>query len=328
MPVGTSNHRSATGAVVPFEQLPGDAVAAAGGKGASLARIATAGFPVPAGFVVCAQALQSFLDGEGAALIQGLVAGVDIQDQISLQKISTTICEWICNRAVPAGIEEEIHRAYSQLGRATENLLVAVRSSGVSEDSETASFAGQQETYLNVSGSANVVRKVRDCWASFFSPRALFYRGTKGSLTDTSMAVVVQEMVQADRSGVMFTVDPIQKRREYMVIEAVFGLGEGIVSGAITPDHLVIDRQNGSIVEEFVAFKATSVSWNSATGATCESELPEEKTNARVLDDADLSALCTLGLRLEEHFGKPQDVEWCIRDGQVFVLQSRPITVL
>jgi pyruvate, water dikinase len=207
-------------------------------------------------------------------------------------------------------------------------LLVAVRSSGISEDSQTASFAGQQETYLNVSGSANVVRKVRDCWASFFSPRALFYRGAKGALADTSMAVVVQEMVQAERSGVMFTVDPIQKRRQFMIIEAVFGLGEGIVSGAITPDHLVIDRKDGSTVEEFVAFKPTAIFRDCATGETGEVELPEEKASARVLGEADLSSLRVLGLRLEEHFGRPQDVEWCMRGEQVFLLQSRPITVL
>jgi pyruvate,water dikinase len=182
---------------------------------------------------------------------------------------------------------------------------VAVRSSGVSEDGAAASFAGQQETYLNVHGIEDVLRRVQECWASFFSPRALFYRSRKGALGDTRMAVVVQEMVEADKSGVMFTVDPIRGRYEYMVIEGAAGLGEAIVSGEITPDHYVVSREDGSIENQYVP-----------------------GGGAAVLTEDELAGLRTLGLRLEQLFGSPQDVEWCIRGNQVLLVQSRPITTL
>ena len=159
------------------------------------------------------------------------------------------------------------------------------------EDGLTASFAGQQESYLNVRGGDAVLDRVRECWASFFSPRALFYRAQKAVLADTRMAVVVQEMVQADKSGVMFTVDPIRNRRDCMVIEGAPGLGEAIVSGEITPDHYVVSRDDGAVVDKFI---------------------PDEE-RGRVLSDAELNGLRELGLRLEAFFGSPQDVEWCIR---------------
>ena len=179
---------------------------------------------------------------------------------------------------------------------------MAVRSSATAEDSEDASFAGQQETYLNVEGADEVCARVVDCWASFFSERALFYRSHKGSLDDLAMAVVVQRMVDADKAGVLFTVDPVQRRRDQMLIEGVRGLGEQVVSGELTPDHYVTDR----------------------AGSVKRSSLP----NGGVLVEAELHELAALGRRLEEHFGGPQDVEWAIAGGRVFLLQSRPVTTL
>jgi pyruvate,water dikinase len=205
---------------------------------------------------------------------------------------------------------------------------VAVRSSAVSEDGEAASFAGQQETFLSLRGVDAVLHAVRECWASFFTPRAMFYRAQKGVLADVQMAVVVQEMVRAEKSGVMFTADPIHKQPGHMVIEAVFGLGEGIVSGMITPDHYVIDRNDGSLVREFIAMQLRAVVHDVSGGGTAERELSEEEGSARVLDQEALEGLRQTGLRLEEFFGKPQDVEWCIRESELFLLQSRPITTL
>jgi pyruvate,water dikinase len=179
---------------------------------------------------------------------------------------------------------------------------VAVRSSATAEDSDAACFAGQQETYLNVEGADAICGRIVDCWASFFSERALFYRGHKGSLEDLGMAVVVQRMVDADRAGVLFTVDPVQRRRDQMLIEGVRGLGEQVVSGEVTPDHYVTDR----------------------AGSVKRSSLP----NGGVLNEAELRGLAELGLRLEEHFGGPQDVEWAIADGRAYLLQSRPVTTL
>ena len=172
-----------------------------------------------------------------------------------------------------------------------------------------------------------VVRRVRECWASFYSPRALFYRANKGDLNDTRMAVVVQEMVLADKSGVMFTVDPVSKARHNVVIEAVFGLGEGIVSGLITPDHYVLNRLDGSLVRQFVAMQPTAIV-HAAEGGTREIDLSEDQGASRVLSDLQLNSLLRMGIRLEEFFGTPQDIEWCIRNEEIFLLQSRPITSL
>jgi pyruvate,water dikinase len=192
----------------------------------------------------------------------------------------------------------EIAAAYERLGAGP----VAVRSSACAEDSETASYAGQQETYLNVVGADDVCTRVVDCWASFFSERALFYRAQKGSLEDLQMAVVVQQMLDPEKSGVVFTVDPVQRRRDRMVVEAIFGLGEAVVSGEVTPDHYVIDRAGEVKRDRLVS--------------------------GGVLDAGELVELAALGRSLEERFGCPQDVEFAIADGRVYLLQSRPVTTL
>jgi pyruvate,water dikinase len=254
----------------------------AGGKGASLAAMTAAGLPVPPGFVVCAHVLERSVD-RGALL--ELARAQDHQGAQALVR-----------RADPP--RAEIAEAYERLGGGP----VAVRSSAAAEDSEAASFAGQQETYLHVEGAADVAARVVDCWASFFSDRAMFYRARKGSLEDLGMAVVVQQMVEPDKSGVLFTVDPVARRRDQMVVEAVFGIGEQVVSGEVTPDHYVTDR----------------------AGAVKRDRLP----NGGVLTPEELAELAALGRGLEERFGLPQDVEWAIRDERVYLLQSRPVTTL
>jgi pyruvate,water dikinase len=196
-----------------------------------------------------------------------------------------------------ATVDPAILEAYAKLGG-----KVAVRSSASAEDSEAASYAGQQETYLNVEGEENVRRHVIDCWASFFSERAIFYRNLKGSLEDLRMAVVVQKMVDAEKAGVVFTVHPVTKRRDRMLIEAVHGLGEQVVSGEVTPDHYVVDRK----------------------GVKKRADTP----HGGVLTDDELEKLAVLGVALEKHYGVPQDIEWAIHCGQVYLLQSRPVTTL
>jgi pyruvate,water dikinase len=265
-----------------FEEAGCADVAIAGGKGASLAAMTAAGLNVPVGFALRADLLERSLD---AARLRSLARDGDHQGAQAL------VGEVSPPRA-------EIAEAYARLGRGP----VAVRSSACSEDSETASFAGQQETYLNVTGADEVCRRVVECWASFFSERALFYRARKGSLEDLGIAVLVQQMVEPAKSGVVFTVDPVNRRRDRMIVEAVSGLGEQVVSGHVTPDHYVVDREGG---------------------------LKQQRlTNGGVLDAAELQALALLGRRLEEQFGAPQDVEWAIRDGTIFLLQSRPVTTL
>jgi pyruvate,water dikinase len=181
---------------------------------------------------------------------------------------------------------------------------------------------------LNVRGPSGVTAAVKACWASFFEPRALFYRAAKGALADTRMAVVVQQMVQSEKSGVMFTVDPVQKRRDRMVIEAVFGLGEGIVSGLLTPNHYLVDRDDGTVLDAFVGYQPFAVVHDPERGGTQQVPLTEEEGSARVLSEPELDRLRQVGLRLEECFGGPQDVEWGIRGEELSLLQSRPVTTL
>lgn len=255
----------------------------AGGKGASLARLAMAGLPVPDGFVVTSHALTA-------------------------------------DAAVEPALAAEVSDAYSRLGSGP----VAVRSSACAEDSDNASFAGQHETYLNVRGETDVVAAVGRCWASLFSERALFYRNRKGSPDDVRMAVVIQRQLNPAKSGVMFTVDPVQRRRDRMVVEAVWGLGEAVVSGRVTPDHYVIDR-TGIALRMHISLQPLLIE-SLETGGTVERPLAPEIGAARVLTDEDLIALADMGHRLEAIFGGPQDVEWAIQDGQLYLLQSRPVT--
>jgi pyruvate,water dikinase len=257
-------------------------VGVAGGKGASLAAMTAAGLPVPPGFAVVADVLASSVD---AGRLRELARAGAHDEAAAL------VLEAEPPRAAIAA-------AYDELGGGR----VAVRSSACAEDSEAASFAGQQETYLNVEGADEVATRVVDCWASFFSERALFYRSRKGSLDDLAMAVVVQRMVAAEKAGVLFTVDPVQRRRDQMIVEAVHGLGEQVVSGEVTPDHYVTDR----------------------SGGVKRSTLP----NGGVLETDELTALAALGRTLEQHFGGAQDVEWAIESGTVYLLQSRPVTTL
>jgi pyruvate,water dikinase len=255
-------------------------VAVAGGKGASLARLTAEGLPVPPGFVVSSDALQRVVDTER---LRGLARAGDHDGAQAL----------VHKTAAP----EAVRGAYDELGG-----LVAVRSSACAEDSEAASFAGQQETFLNVLGSAEVSRHVVECWASFFAERALFYRARKGSLDDLRMAVVVQRMVEPDKAGVLFTCDAVQRRRDQMIVEAVAGLGEHVVSGHVTPDHYVVDR--GGRVKR------------------------QATPNGGVLAAAEIERLAALGRDLEERFGMPQDIEWALAGDRLYLLQSRPVTTL
>jgi pyruvate, water dikinase len=253
----------------------------AGGKGASLANMTAKGLPVPPGFVIPAYVLEQSVD---AGQLRELVQAQDAEGAQALVRQSRPPYEVIISY-------------YKRLGG-----KVAVRSSACAEDSETASYAGQQETYLNVTGGDDVCRRVVDCWASFFSERALFYRARKGSLSDLRMAVVVQKMLAPIKSGVIFTADPVRRRLDRMVIESVFGLGEQVVSGEVTPDHYMVDRE-GNIKREHIV-------------------------NKRVLEPEEIRQLVELGRKLEEYFGKPQDIEWGMENGNIYLLQSRPVTTL
>jgi pyruvate,water dikinase len=281
-------------AVVWFTEEACREVAVAGGKGASLARMTAEGLPVPPGFVIPSYVLQNSIDAERTL-------------ELAASRSARELLKLIAATEPP---KERITAAYENLvgGRFTAtyklvgNKKVAVRSSAVAEDSEAASYAGQQETYLFVEGAEEVCRRVVDCWASFFSERALFYRSQKGSLEDLRMAVVVQKMVDPEKSGVIFTVDPVRRRRDRMVVEAVRGIGEQVVSGEVTPDHYTLDRK-GKVKREKIV-------------------------DDRVLTDEELQRLGDLGRQLEERHGVAQDIEWAIVDEEIYLLQSRPVTTM
>lgn len=295
-------------------------VEVSGGKGASLARLRAAGIPVPPGFVIAAETMSDSLEKQGVReRVAGLATSFGAEEEGSsivaeLQSILTGV-------APSEELAEEIAVAYSTLG---ENAFVAVRSSACAEDGEAASFAGQQETFLNVLGSTAVLEKVSDCWASFFSERALFYRHRKGSLSDMGMAVVVQRQLASDKSGVLFTMDPIRRRSDQMVVEAAYGLGEAVVSGMVTPDNYLA-RRDGRIKKARVGRQDRMVTSEPGGGTTIV-DVDEEQAVSRVLDDEEIARLVEVGGQLEEAFGAPQDIEWAFEGDELYVLQSRPIT--
>jgi pyruvate,water dikinase len=276
--------------------------------------MAALGLPVPPGFVIPAEALVACLPDRGVELRELLAAD-------SSRETANRARALVLAAELPGDLRDAIAAAYRALG---DQPPVAVRSSARAEDSDAASYAGQQETYLHVRGLDEVVRRTRDCWASFFSERALFYRARKGSLGDMGMAVVVQRMVVADVAGVLFTCDPVQRRRDRMVVEAVFGLGEAAVSGRVTPDHFVIAR-DGEVKKRRIAEQPFALVSGPA-GGTTERELSADEGGAPTLDEARLRALAVLGDDLERRLGTPQDIEWALAGGDLYVLQARPVT--
>jgi pyruvate,water dikinase len=319
--------------VLPFAEATCRDVARAGGKGASLARMAALDLPVPPGFVVPASCLAGSLP-DGGRELRSLLGDADERRRAAVAERARAI---VAAAELPGELRASIERAYARLGEGDVPLParphaglgegdvpVAVRSSACAEDSESASFAGQQETYLHVRGAGDVIRRVRDCWASFFSERALFYRARKGSLDDLGMAVVVQRMVDADVAGVLFTIDPTKGRRDRMLVEAVFGLGEAVVSGEVTPDHYVLAR-DGALKRTQLTTQPYAVVRDPAGGVR-EQPLDEERGRAQTLDEDQLRALAEIGRDLEERLGRPQDIEWAIEHGRLYVLQARPVT--
>jgi pyruvate,water dikinase len=291
-----------------------------GGKGSSLSRMRMAGMPVPPGFVVAASALRDTLAAAGLlGEVEGLATSYGRSD--AGDEIAARIQDLVRSAPPLPTMEAEVTAAYESLG---DGAFVAVRSSACAEDGAAASFAGQQETFLNVTGVGQVLRMIRECWASFFSERAMFYRNSKGSMTDLGMAVVVQRQLASDKSGVMFTTDPIRRRKDQMVIEAAYGLGEAVVSGMVTPDNYVI-RRDGRLKKAVVGHQDRVVV-RGADGGTVTIDLEESKAGSQVLGEGELSRLAVLGVTVEQAFGSPQDIEWAIEGDQLFVLQSRPIT--
>jgi pyruvate,water dikinase len=297
-----------------------------GGKGASLGELTTAGIAVPPGFVVCTDAFRQFVAAaDPGGTLSALVTSLEPDDHAAIAKASAAIRARLEGTTIPAAVERAIVDDYRQLGSAT----VAVRSSATSEDSEDASFAGLQDTFLWLRDEASVLHHVRACWASLYSVESLSYRRRLEMPEDgLAMAVVVQCMVDARTAGVMFTRSPATGDRSLIVIEGSYGLGSCIVSGEVTPDKFIVNKVTGDINDRAISHKARQHIPDRENGGISDIEVEADRRDQACLTDAEISALAAVAKTVERHYGKPQDIEWAIsQDDDIFLLQSRPETV-
>ncbi len=314
-----------------FEELNKEDVAIAGGKGANLGELTQAKIPVPPGFVVTSETYDKFMKDTGIyGEVMALLESLDVNNNKELQKASKDIKDIIISTEVPEDIKTIIIEAYNALCQriGTEDAFVAIRSSATAEDLPEASFAGQQDTFLNIKGSEEVLEYVQKCWASLFEARAIFYREENDfDHSKVYIAVVVQEMVDAEKAGVMFTVHP-STGEEKILIEGSWGLGEAVVSGSVTPDTYWVDKATEEVLEVTISEKNVQFIKDPEEGKTIKTEVPDDLKNKRVLSEEELGALTQLGKRIQKHYQFPQDTEWAIKDGKIFMLQSRPVTTL
>lgn len=322
---------SMTRSVVWFSEVGREDLGIVGGKGANLGELTRASIPVPPGFVVTADSYFRFLQQASLEpLLKKDLFNLDVHDSRGLNERAARIRQRILDAPMPEHIAAEIREAYQQLGEGA----VAVRSSATAEDLPEASFAGQQSTFLNVVGADNVVRAVQACWASLFEARAIFYRAEAGyDHLKVGLAVPVQRMVQSEKSGVMFTVEPVTSDPRKITIEAVYGLGEGIVSGEISPDLYLVDKESLGILSKEVTPQTRMITQAEGSdgaheGANAWVEVHEPLASAPKLTDAEIRELARIGRDVEEHYGSHQDIEWAYENGKFYLTQARPVTTM
>ena len=324
--------------VLRFEELRKEDIPLVGGKCANLGEMIQSGIPVPPGFAVTAQTYEKFISETGIAekiykIIEEKTANTDSPKQFEMT--SKEVRKLIESTPIPDEMQKPIRKAYNELSKEanTAQAFVAVRSSATAEDLPGASFAGQQETYLNVRGEDELVSKTLKCWSSLFTPRAIFYRTEKGFRhEDVLISVGVQKMVDAKAAGVTFTINPVTGEEDQIVIEGNWGLGETVVSGEVTPDHYVVDKETLRLVDKKIAKKTVEHIRNPKTGETKKISIPEDRQEKSCLTDEEIIRIAELAKQVEEHYGSPQDIEWAIdRDlsfpRNIFIVQSRPETV-
>jgi len=316
-------------AIVWFNEVTKKDIPLVGGKGANLGEMTNAGIPVPQGFIVTAAAYFDFVEKAGLTdKIRTLLEPLDVHDSKQLQDIAAKVQKVIEDADMPPEIAREIEQAYVKMGKG----LVAVRSSATAEDLPEASFAGQQATFLNVQGEKEVVRAVQECWASLFGARAIFYRQEQGfEHFKVGIAVPVQKMVQSEAAGVMFTVEPTTSDTSKITIEAVLGLGEMIVSGDVTPDHYVVSKDGMKIIEKEIKkqeWKLIKKEGSTGKEDNIKVDLTPEEQARQKITDAEIALLAKIGLQLEDHYGNAQDVEWATEKGEMFIVQTRPVTTI
>jgi rifampicin phosphotransferase len=310
-----------------FDEVGKDEFALAGGKGANLGELSRAGLPVPPGYVVTTAAYDTFVEVSGIkGEVVALASAPQAEDPAGFEEVSEGIRALFSGGRVPQEMADEIHAAYQELGEDGQT-AVAVRSSATAEDLAGASFAGQQETYLNVRGADALLEAVKNCLASLWTARAMAYRARRGIDPATvSLAVVVQRMVESEAAGVMFTANPSNGRRNELTISAAWGLGESVVSGTVTPDSIVVEKGSGRVLSRETADKGVMTVYSGR--GTEERPVPEARRRQPVLDDGAAAELARYGKRIEDHYGTPQDIEWALSGGDFFIVQSRPITAL
>ena len=314
--------------IVEISDLTKDDIPIAGGKGANLGELVGAGFNVPPGFVLTTVAYDYFVQSNDIEKRMGeILEGVDANSESSLQSASVRIRGLFEQMPIPQDLAEQIRSEWQKMWKGRKSGFVAVRSSATAEDLPTASFAGQQDTYLNVGDEEDLLDKTRKCWSSLFTPRAISYRVTKGfEHSKVKLAVVVQKMVASDTSGIMFTVDP-NSEMPHIIIEAGYGLGEAIVGGKVTPDTYVVDKFHNKIINKKIS-KQTWKYTRGKTGDTVKENIPESIQSAQKMTDEQIIALGKIGNDIEVHYAKPMDIEWAVEEGRIYVVQARPVTTL
>jgi len=313
-----------------FKDIRFEDVNIVGGKGANLGEMYSLGIPVPNGFVVTANTYFDFIEkNKLKPQIKNILSITNVNHPDELQSASKKIRSLIKKAPFTHNISIQIMTAYKKLGSfgGLVDMPVAVRSSATAEDSLDASFAGQQDTYLNVIGESNVLHRVRDCWASLFTPRSIFYRVKKKyDHFKVGVAVPIQKMVQSEISGIMFTANPVSNNKNEIIIEVIWGLGEYIVQGVITPDQFIIDKSNWTIKQKNNVSQDRQLVKNQ--NETHEIDVPKYKQNKIKIDDTIALKIAKIGQKLHNHYGKAQDIEFAIEKGKFYVVQTRPITTL
>ncbi|MBN1386720.1 hypothetical protein JW968_07185 [Candidatus Woesearchaeota archaeon] len=305
-----------------FRDLGKSDIPTVGGKGANLGEMFNVGLPIPDGFCVTAQAYEEFIQKNNLAPeMTSILSSLDVEDTEKLQQASAKIEKLILSKQIPDDMKDDIIRSYRNLGG-----FVAVRSSATAEDLPTASFAGQQATFLNIKGNEEVIKAVRECWASLFTARAIYYRDKNNfDHMKVLISVVIQKMVNSDKAGVMFSVNPVTNDDREIIIEGSYGLGEAVVSGSVNPDSYIINKSSGKVTSENIASKTWGY-FKDQNGATIKKDIPEFDQEKRLLSDSELKQLLDYALLVEKHYDFPQDMEWAIEGDKVFLTQARPVT--
>jgi pyruvate,water dikinase len=314
--------------IVDVNELRVTDIPTVGGKGANLGELTMAGFPVPNAFLLTTSSYDHFVEsGKLTETIRDELAKIDKASDDTLVEASSRIREAFERCEIPKDLEKEIVASYKRLFEGDKPSFVAVRSSATAEDLPDASFAGQQETFLNVIGEKDLFDKVRKCWSSLFTARAISYRERQGfAHEDVKLAVVVQKMVNSDVSGIMFTVDPSSGSKE-IIVEAGYGLGEAIVGGEVTPDTYKVDRSTMEIKQKRLSVQKWKYT-RGTDGSTVKVDVKPELENAQKISDRRIIEVAEIGRQIEIHYGKPMDIEWCVEKDKVYIVQARPITAI